>query len=229
MTVLRAVVVDDEPHVRADLVRLLGALGVEVVAQASDGPGALRAIDGAAPDVVFLDIGLPGLDGLAVAARGDLPPIVFVTARADHAPAAFDLDACDYLLKPVTLERLRRAVARVSRRVVLTADPSARLRITDARGTRYVDPRQVDVFSAVEKYVTLTVDGEELLLRASLDELETRLSGQGFVRAHRAHLVRRGAVVRTEDAGQGLVLVLGSGARIPVSKRQRSAVLAALG
>ena len=229
MTSLRAVVVDDEPHVRADLVRMLGALGVEVVAEADDGPGAIRAIDAARPDVVFLDIGLPGLDGLSVAARGDLPPIVFVTARPDHAPAAFDLDACDYLLKPVTLERLRRAVARASRRVVLTGEPSARLRITDARGARYVDPRLVEVFSAQEKYVTLTVDGEELLLRASLEDLEARLGSQGFVRAHRAHLVRRSAVVRTEDAGQGLVLVLSSGARVPVSKRLRSGVLAALG
>ena len=229
MTTLRAVVVDDEPHARAGLVRMLSSLEVEVVAEAGDGPSAIRAIERVRPDVVFLDIGLPGLDGLAVAARGDLPPIIFITTRAEHAPAAFDLDACDFVLKPVTLERLRRAVLRVSRRVVLTGEPSERLRITDARGTRFVDPRAVDVFSALEKYVTLSVDGEELLLRASLDDLEARLASRGFVRVHRAHLVRVAAVTRSIDEGQGLVLCLGSGARVPVSKRLRAAVLRVLG
>lgn len=222
---LRVVVVDDEHHVRADLVRALRSLGVDVVAEAADGPDALRVIERERPAVVFLDIGLPGLDGLSLAARGDLPPIVFVTAHAEHAPRAFDLDACDYVLKPASPERLTRALERAARRVELDG---ARLRVTDARGTHYVDPHRVEVFSAVEKYVSFTVDGDEHLLRTSLDELETRLADAGFFRAHRAHLVRRAAVTRTEDETHGLVLVLVSGARIPVSKRLRAQVLRAL-
>jgi two-component system LytT family response regulator len=220
---VRAVVVDDEPHARADLVRALALLGVEIVGEAADGPSALRVIERERPAIVFLDIELPGLDGISLAARGELPPIVFVTAHAAHAPRAFDLDAVDYVLKPATPERLSRALSRAARRVELE---DARLRVTDGKGTRYVDPHRVEVFSAGEKYVSFTVDGEEHLLRTSLDDLEARLDG--FVRAHRAHLVRKAAVTRTEDAASGLVLVLASGARIPVSKRLRTSVLRAL-
>jgi DNA-binding LytR/AlgR family response regulator len=226
---MRAVVADDEPHARADLVRALEELGVTVVAEAADGPAALRAIERERPDVVFLDVQMPGLDGISLAARGDLPPIVFVTAHPEHAPTAFDLDACDFVVKPATRERLMRAVERATRKVALeSGGEHARLRVTDAKGTRYVDARRVEAFSALEKYVAFSLDGEELLLRASLDELETRLSSEGFVRAHRAHLVRAAAVSRTEDAEHGLLLVLASGKRIPVSKRLRAAVLRAL-
>jgi DNA-binding LytR/AlgR family response regulator len=207
-------------------VRALRELGVAIAAEAADGPSAVRAIERERPDVVFLDIELPGLDGLSVAARGDLPPVVFVTAYPEHAPAAFDLDACDYVVKPATRERLERALARASRRVALEG---TRLRVTDAKGTRFVDARRVDAFAAVDKYISFHVDGEELLLRGSLDDLEERLAPEGFVRAHRSHLVRRGAVVRTEDGEHGLVLVLASGTRVPVSKRLRAAVARALG
>ncbi len=223
---LRAVVVDDEANQRADLVRMLAQLDVEVVAEAADGPSALEQIEQERPDVVFLDIALPGLDGLSVAARGDLPPIVFVTAYSGHAPEAFDLEACDYVVKPVELSRLRRAVERAGKRVALeTADEGARLRVTDHRGTRFVDARRVEAFSAVDKYVRFVIDGEEMVLRASLDDLERKLADEGFLRVHRAHLVRARTVARTEDGRQGLVLVLASGARVPVSRRLRAAVM----
>lgn len=228
---LRAVVVDDEAHARAELTRLLVALGVEVIGEAADGWAAARVAAALRPDVLFLDVNIPGIDGLSLAARGGLPPVVFVTAHAAHAPEAFDLDACDFVLKPVSSERLERALRRVARRVQLEAQPGApsRLRVTDAKGTRWVDARRVEVFSAVDKYVAFDDAGEELLLRESLDELEERLAAEGFVRAHRAHLVRASAVVRADDGARGLVLVLASGREVPVSKRARAAVLRALG
>jgi two-component system, LytTR family, response regulator len=181
--------------------------------------------------VVFLDIHLPKLDGLSLAAREGLPPIVFVTAHAEHAPDAFDLDACDFVVKPATRERIARAIQRVMRRVTMEGGTSSptRLRVTDAKGSRYVDARRVEAFSALEKYVAFVVDGEELLLRASLDDLEARFTPEGFLRVHRAHLIRVAAVARTEDGEQGLVLVMGSGTRVPVSKRLRGAVVRALG
>ena len=221
---MRAVIADDEPSARADLSRLLRALGVEIVGEARDGTEALRLVSSTRPDVLFLDIHMPGLDGLALLARGDLPPTVLVTAHEEHAHRAFDLDACDYVVKPASSERLSRALARARRRVTLEGDDAPRVRVTDARGDRFVDARRVEVFSALDKYVALVVDGEELLLRASLDELEARLVDHGFVRAHRAHLVRIAAAVRREDTEQGDVLVLASGRRVPVSKRMRAAV-----
>lgn len=234
MRALRAIVVDDEKHVRADLIRALTSLDVEVVAVAEDGVRGIAAIDSIEADVLFLDIHMPGLDGLSVASRMQLAkpslPIVFVTAHAEHASSAFDLDACDYVLKPVTQERIRRALSRVLRRVQIdeTERDAPRLRITDAKGARFVDVRRIDLFRAEEKYVAFDLDGEEHLVRESLDALETRFAPLGFLRVHRAHLVRITAVERTEDGDHGLVVVLQGGVRVPVSKRLRTQVMKAL-
>jgi DNA-binding LytR/AlgR family response regulator len=238
MKPLRAIVVDDEPYVRADLIRVLEALDIEVVGVAEDGVRAIQLIDTVEADVIFLDIHMPALDGLSVASRTvhegpnrARPPIVFVTAHAEHATSAFDLDACDYVLKPVTQERITRALSRVLRRVQIdeTERDAPRLRVTDTKGSRFIDVRRIEVFRAVEKYVSFEMGGEEHLIRESLDDLETRFAPLGFLRAHRAHLVRTSAVARTEDAEHGLVLVLTGGARVPVSKRMRAQVLRGLG
>ena len=235
MRPLRAIVVDDEMHVRADLVRVLESLDVTVVATGEDGVSAIRLMASVEADVVFLDIQMPGLDGLNVVSSAAhtgraLPPIVFVTAHMEHAPTAFDLDACDYVLKPVTKERIQRALARVLRRVRIdeTDQVVPRLRVTHDKGSHFVEVRRIEAFRAVEKYVAFDVDGQEHLLRESLDELETRFASAGFVRAHRAHLIRTAAVVGTEDAEQGFVLVMQSGLRVPVSKRLRAQVTRAL-
>jgi two-component system, LytTR family, response regulator len=225
---LRALVVDDEPNARADLVRTLEELGVVVVCEAADAKGALVALEREKPQVMFLDIELPGMDGLALAARPELPPIVFVTAHAEHASSAFDLDACDYVRKPVTRERLERAISRLERRVTWADPESSRLRVTTSKGTRLIEAGRVPVFSAGDKYVHFVVDGEEHLLRASLDELEIRLGPEGFLRTHRAHLVQTRSIERWEDGARGLVLSLKDGSTVPVSKRMRSRVLAAL-
>ncbi len=235
MRPLRAIVVDDEPHVRADLVRVLESLDVTVVATGEDGVSAIRLIASVEADVVFLDIQMPGLDGLNVVSSAEhagrpLPPVVFVTAHEEHASKAFDLDACDYVLKPVSKERIQRALARVLRRVRIeeTDQAAPRLRVTHAKGSHFVEVRRIEAFRAVEKYVAFDVDGQEHLLRESLDDLETRFASEGFVRAHRAHLIRTAAVIRTEDAEQGFVLVMQSGLRVPVSKRLRAQVMRAL-
>jgi len=235
MKALRAIVVDDEKHVRADLVRVLESLDVTVVATAEDGVNAIRLIASVEADVVFLDIQMLGLDGLNVVSRAAhegrvMPPIVFVTAHEAHATKAFDLDACDYVLKPVSRERIQRALARVLRRVRVdeTDNLAPRLRVTHAKGSHFVEVHRIEAFRAVEKYVAFDVDGQEHLLRESLDELETRFASMGFVRAHRAHLVRAAAIVGTEDAEQGFVLVMQSGQRLPVSKRLRAQVTRAL-
>jgi DNA-binding LytR/AlgR family response regulator len=109
---VRALVVDDEPFARRRLIRMLAALGdVEVVGEAEDGVQALEQIGRLEPDVVFLDIRMPGLDGMSLAAagRGMLPPVIFTTAYDEYAVRAFAAEALDYLLKPVEPERLREA------------------------------------------------------------------------------------------------------------------------
>lgn len=112
---MRVLLVDDEPPALCRLARMLKRFpDVEVVGEAADGVAELEAIRTLRPDLVLLDVRMPRMDGLAVAAAGDaLPPIVFTTAHDEHAVSAFDVSAVDYLLKPVTEERLRRALEKV--------------------------------------------------------------------------------------------------------------------
>lgn len=226
---MRVLVVDDEPIARARIVRLLRRLeDVEVVGEAENGQEALRLAAELAPDVMLLDVEMPGLDGLAVAETPGVPPVVFTTAHREHAVHAFDADAVDYLLKPIQEERLARALERVRERASRVPAEPWRLIVTDGSLKRFVDARQVDCFTSDQKYVVFRLDGEELITRESLDALEARLAPLGFLRASRGALVRRDAI-RAWDAAGGGTLVLDGGERVPVSRRAAPVIRAALG
>lgn len=227
---MKILLVDDEPVARQRLERLLLQIdsGHEV-RQAGSAKEALAAIGQGAPDVVLLDIEMPGVDGLSLAALPTLPPVIFVTAHADRALAAFEVGAIDYLVKPVARERLVEALGRASARAAATPPAESwRLTVTDGSLRRFVDAREVACFYADTKYVRFTAQGREHLLRESLDALEERLTSHGFVRAHRGALVRR-AAVEAFDQAEGGTLVLVTGERIPVSRRCLPGVRAALG
>jgi DNA-binding LytR/AlgR family response regulator len=218
---VRVLVVDDEPLARARLLRILERIvGVTCVGEAASGAAALAQMATLLPDVVLLDIQMPGLDGLALAATPGIPPIIFTTAHVQFAANAFDLDAVDFLTKPVRQDRLERAFDRVRRRVsAATTAPARRIAVHDAGTVRFVDPAQVVAFRARDKYVDFTLDGEELLVRESLDALETRLQGAGFVRVHRAALVRCDAIRALAQEGDALVAWLADGTKVNVSRR----------
>lgn len=232
---MRVLLVDDEPPARARLRRLLGEIpGVEVAGEAADGEAALAEIRALAPDVVLLDIRMPGLDGLAVAAEPGLPPVIFVTAHDEHAVAAFEAAAVDYLLKPVSPERLRRALDRARERgeagraaevLRALAQPS---RLTARCGGRTVllDPARLTRLHAEEKYVVALEGGAEHLLDASLSELATELAPLGFVRIHRSELVRVSAIRRLDApaGGDGGEVVLEDGQTARVSRRELPAL-----
>ena len=244
---MRALVVDDEGPARRRLARMLEALaGVSVVAELEDTAALLDALERRTADVIFLDICMPGVDGMAFAQghAGWLPPIVFVTAHDRYAVSAFGVEAVDYLLKPVRPERLAAAVERVRRR---TADDASALapapegggaplrgegpRIVS--GTRQLlelfDAREITRFWASDKYTLFRVGGAERLTEEPLTALEERLGRFGFVRVHRAELVRRDAVraLRLVDGHYELCLTDGQSAR--VSRRALPAIRAALG
>jgi DNA-binding LytR/AlgR family response regulator len=224
-------VVDDEPLARARLVRMLARIeGVELAGEAEDGEQALERAAALAPDVILLDIDMPGLDGLAVAETEGLPPIVFTTGHPGYAVDAFDVEAADYLLKPITEERLERALRKVEARRSAPAAASEPWRLVVADGSLrvFVDAREVTCFSADQKYVAFRWRERELLLRESLDALALRLAPYGFLRANRAALVRRDAVVAFDGADGG-TLVLSDDQRIPVSRRALASVREALG
>lgn len=256
---LRVLVVDDEPHARARLCRLLAKMPEAlVVGEADNGALALDLVGRLGPDVVLLDIEMPGLDGLAVgeaaaeaasAAGARAPAIVFTTAHPRFALDAFELDADDYLLKPVVAERLTRALAKARRRLGLPvaadepAGPSeppesrpsepppeastgvdtprdpAQLVVHDRGVTRFFDARSVMRFRAVDKYTSFVVEGTEYLTRESLSALEIRLAPLGFVRVHRADLVRLDAVRALEPEPGGALVHLGDGQVVQVSRR----------
>jgi DNA-binding LytR/AlgR family response regulator len=236
---MRVLVVDDEALARARLIRMLGAMpDVEVVGEAGNGAEALARVADCAPELVLLDIEMPGIDGLAFAeARKDgAPAVVFTTAHVQFAADAFDLDAVDYLIKPVRMERLERALQRVRTRLGAPAradhgpgDEAYRLVVQGATSARFADARRVAVFRADEKYTMFELDGEEHLLRESLDALEHRLAPLGFLRVHRGALVRRDAIVEATRDGASLALRLASGEQVEVSRRAAPEVRRRLG
>ena len=232
--VLKVLIVDDEALARERLARLLERIGgVSVVGEAENARTALARIATLTPDVVLLDVEMPGMNGLELAATPGIPPIIFTTAHVQFAADAFDLEAVDFLPKPVRAERLERALERAKRRIASGASvsraPARSLAVHDAGTIRFVDAARVAVFRARDKYTEFVLDGNELLVRESLDALEARL-GDGFVRAHRSALVRTDAVRELAADKDGALLVrLADGTCVEVSRRAAPNLRRALG
>lgn len=212
---------------------MLAALpGVVVCGEAVDVASLERALAETPVDVVFLDIQMPGGDGVSWARgrRGGGPAVVFVTAYDAFAVDAFDAEAIDYVMKPVRTERLAAAVERLQARLRVSAAPAADLRIlTSTNGrTRIHDARAVTRFWASQKYTLFVSGGVEHLLEEPLASLERRLAGAGFMRVHRSELVRLDAVSAMSTGPDGHVLQLLDGQQVRVSRRSLPAVREAL-
>lgn len=233
---MRVLVVDDEPLARDRLLRMLeGIPGVVAVGEAANGREALEQIEAREPDVVLLDVRMPGLDGLQVARAAPEAAIVFTTAHDEYAVEAFELSAVDYLMKPVRRERLVRALERArgaagppaAQRIeealtrLVEASGAARVRLTARRGStlRVFDCNEIVRFTATGGYTSFTHGGEEFLLDESLAELEERLGPVGFVRIHRAELVQLDAVRALHSDDAGTTVELRDGQRAHVSRR----------
>ncbi len=220
MTLLKALIVDDEP-LAVERMQILCARisGVQLVGTASDGEAALRMIEALEPDLVFLDIAMPGLTGLDVAnaleGRSQTPAIVFVTAFDQFAVAAFDAAAIDYLLKPVAPERLEKAVARVRdrRRELAEAPESAGQAPANRYAQEFWVPNRgeltrvavadIDRIEAERDYMRLHVGNRSWLIHETIGALEARLDPALFLRVHRSAIVRRDRITRLSHDGQG--------------------------
>jgi DNA-binding LytR/AlgR family response regulator len=230
-------VADDEPLLRAELTEALVRLWPEArIVQAQDGIEALRLGREVAPQVAFLDIRMPGLDGLELArVFGARTHVVFVTAYGEHALAAFDEGAADYVMKPLSMERLARALERVRARLGAAPPDLSRpampapakpqqpawLQATVGNTIHFIDLADVVYFCADAKYTRVVTDAMEAHIRLSLKELADSLDGTAFWQIHRGYMVavkRIAAAARAED-GTLWVQLRGHGARLPVSQR----------
>ena len=216
---IRFLVVDDEPLAVERLQLLLARMeGVILAGTASEGAAALRMVEATRPDAVLLDIAMPGMDGIDVAralARVPRPPVViFVTAFDMFAVAAFDVEAVDYVMKPVSAERLSRAVARARERIAAGAENPAgnesgspfveEFWVSEARGLVRLSTADVDRVSAERDYMRLHVGKRSWLINHTIGKLEEELDPARFVRLHRSAIVRRDFVtgLRRDDGGR---------------------------
>jgi len=214
---IRVAIADDEPLARRMLRDLLAAEpDMAVVAECGDGLEVVEAIGRHAPDLVFLDIKMPGLDGFAaLRAAPRAPVVVFVTAHADRALDAFDAAATDYLLKPFDDERFARSLARA--RAQLQHRPAERIAVKDAGRVELVDPDDIDWIGAEGYYAELHVGRRSLLLREPMHDLAHRLDPARFIRIHRSTIVNVARVQRIER----LAVVLADGTRLRASRARR--------
>jgi two-component system LytT family response regulator len=240
-TPLKVLVVDDEAMARRRLVDLLGKVdGVAAVLEAADGASAVTMIAEHRPDVVFLDMRMPGPSGLdVVAAVGAdrMPVTVFVTAYDQYAIRAFEANALDYLLKPFGDERfeatMRRVLARLEERRAAAGSAPAhwdRLVVKSAGATQFVKTLDIDWIEAVGVYVNLYIGGKALLYRAAIHVLAGKLDPAHFVRIHRSAIVNIESIVRLEPISHGeFDVVLKHGGRTKVSRTYRGQLEKRLG
>jgi two-component system LytT family response regulator len=229
---MRALIVDDEPLSRRAMRQLLRAhTDVEIIGECRDAIEAKEEMASTQPDVVFLDIRMPGLSGLELAADRTRPRplIVFVSAYESYALPAFDVEAVDYVNKPVIQARLDRAVQRVRDRLASTEPPRAEHLTTRVRDRDVlIQLDTVDYIEADDVYAAVYAVGRRHLVRRSLDALERELDAR-FIRVHRSYIVRLDRISAIRQLGGGKrQLVLSTGAVIPASRRRWDDVDAAL-
>lgn len=234
---LKALVVDDEAPARSELRFLLGeAGGVEVVGEAGNAMEALQLIKAIPYDVIFLDIQMPGLTGVQLAetlsAHPRPPAIVFVTAHSEHAVKAFEVKATDYLVKPVELERLKQAIARLTPVAEQAPARVDRILVEKAGKKLLIAVEDILFIMAKDDYSYLHTSGERYLSTMSLASLETKLEPAGFFRIHRRYLVNLSCVKEVVPMYGGTLLLTltdEAGTQIPVSRRRVPALKKALG
>jgi two-component system LytT family response regulator len=250
---IRTIIADDEPVARRRIRRLLQqASDVEVVAQCGDGASTVEAIHALAPDVVFLDVQMPELDGFAVLqaiGRDRMPAVIFVTAFDEYAIRAFDVHALDYLLKPVDGERVLRALGRARSWLEMRHAPGHDPRLTAlldrlASERRFLtrlpvrvdgrllvlDLADVDWIGAANNYVALYVGSREFLVRGTIGQLERELDPARFVRIHRSAIVKVDRIRELSPLTHGdFAVVLKDGTQLTMSRGYRSRLLRSIG
>ncbi|HEX7707209.1 MAG TPA: LytTR family DNA-binding domain-containing protein [Thermoanaerobaculia bacterium] len=243
---MRVLIVDDEPIARRGLRRLLAAESdVQIVGEAGSGTAAVDAIAELKPDLVLLDIQMPEMGGLEVVATvgsAHMPTVVFVTAYDQYAVEAFDLNAADYVLKPVDPERFRRALARARQRLVdgVPGELEERLRrvlertralrperivVRSAGRIQFVDAEEIDWISAEDNYLRIYAAGKTYLMRETVGAMEARLDPSRFLRIRSSTIVQIARIREIRPLSNGTFeLQLLDGTRVTSARRFRDRI-----
>jgi two-component system LytT family response regulator len=246
---MRILIADDESPARERLKRLLADVeGVELIGEAKNGIQAVEMIESEPPDLVLLDIQMPGLDGFGVIeALEEPPPIIFVTAYDEYAIRAFEINALDYLLKPFSRERLEKAIRRAQEALAGEHDLTerlaplleslaaqgrylTRLAVRDRGCIRVLDVDEIDWLGVENEQVLVHVEGDAYPIRRTLSKLEARLDPARFFRAHRSAIVNLDRVSEIIPWFKGShKLRLTTGAEVDLSRAQARALRKILG
>lgn len=225
---ITALLVDDEPLARSRMRDLLRDYpDVEIVGEAENAGSALRVIDEIHPRVVFLDIQMPGIDGVALARQLDGPLIVFVTAHERYALEAFRVSAVQYLLKPVDRDELRATMTRIRQ---LMPSVLQRIAVKLRDESIFLPVGKIDWIESAGNYVRLHAGGHRYLLRETMTAVQRKLDPQQFLRIHRSVIVNVDRVRKLQSSSHGdFIAVLAGGTRLPLSRVYRDRVALLLG
>ncbi len=227
---MKALLVDDERLARAELTRLLEKFPeIEIIGEASNGEEAIEKIEELNPDLVFLDIQMPGMTGFEVLEHLHIvPKIIFVTAYDEYALKAFEVNALDYVLKPVELSRLEKAIEKVKTEVEEDKNHSeeklsydSQIFIKDGEKCWFVKMDKVRMFESEGNYVRLYFEESKPMILKSLNNLEKRLSDKEFFRISRKYIINLTWIDKVEAwFNGGLRVTLKSGEQLEISRRQ---------
>ena len=252
MQTISVLIVDDEPLAREGIKQLLKSQsGITLVGECADGFNAIELIGTYLPDLIFLDIEMPEMDGFDV--LSELPPdyhpaVIFVTAFNQYAVDAFSVNALDYLLKPVDPERFTAALDRAREHLALKATAQINekffdlIRLARARDERprrilvrtpnrifFVETREIDWIESAGDYVWVHARGEKHLIRETMNDMEARLATAGFIRIHRSTIVNTDRIQELQPLFKGdYVVLLKNGKKLPLGKTYREKVLSSL-
>ena len=235
MKPIQTIIIDDERLAREELKSLLSEfIEIEVIDEAHNGDDALEKINRMKPDLIFLDVSMPGMTGFELVKKlDDIPQIIFVTAFDEHAMKAFDLQAIDYILKPIDPTRLAQAIKRVSSENIdsMTSEedirsnkmlgPTDKVFIKDGEKCWFIELDKIRMMESEGNYVKVYFDQFRPMILRSLNNFENKLNPEFFFRANRKYLINLNHVVSVEAwFNGGLKVELSKGEKIEISRRQ---------
>ncbi len=231
-----AIIIDDERLARVELISMLADYpSIEIVGEAKNGTEALELIQTLKPDVLFTDINMPGLTGIELVKKlDDVPYVIFVTAHDNHATDAFELNAVDYLLKPIDPERLKQSIQRLNinleeedliseiplqQKNILSYKDS--IYVKDGENCYFIHLKDVFYFESVGNYIKINIEGKKPMVLKSLSSLEERLNPFDFFRTNRKHIVNLKKIQKVENwFNGGMIFEMENGEKIELSRRQ---------